>query len=44
MHDIAQSEAIRLNSLMELNWLETGMQPAPGETLSFRKNQNQFPN
>jgi hypothetical protein len=35
MHDIAQSEAIRLNSLMELNWLETGMQPAPGETLSL---------
>jgi hypothetical protein len=37
LHDIAQAEAIRLKSLMELNWLETGMRPAPGETLSLQE-------
>lgn len=43
MHDIAQAEAIRLNSLMELNWLETGMQPAPGETLSLQEKSISIP-
>ena len=43
LHDIAQAEAIRLNSLMELNWLETGMQPAPGETLSLQEKSKSIP-
>jgi LysM repeat protein len=36
LHDIAQQEAIRLESLMELNRLKEGMQPAIGEKLSLR--------
>jgi LysM repeat protein len=33
LHDIAQQEAIRLESLLELNNLEADMQPAAGEQL-----------
>lgn len=36
MHDIAQEQAIRLESLQELNWLKEGEVPAPGEQLSLR--------
>ncbi|HMK27121.1 MAG TPA: glucosaminidase domain-containing protein [Chitinophagaceae bacterium] len=36
LHDIAQQEAIRLESLLELNQLEAGMQPAAGEQLSLQ--------
>jgi LysM repeat protein len=36
LHDIAQQEAIRLESLLELNYLEEGMQPAAGEQLSLQ--------
>lgn len=43
LHDIAQAEAIRLKNLMELNWLETGMQPAPGETLSLQEKSTSIP-
>lgn len=43
LHDIAQAEAIRLKSLMELNWLETGMEPAPGEKLSLKEKSKSIP-
>lgn len=33
LHDIAQAEAIRMESLLELNQLQRWMQPAPGQTL-----------
>ncbi len=36
LKDIAQAEAIRLESLQELNWLRDDMQPAVGERLSLR--------
>jgi hypothetical protein len=37
LHDIAQKEAIRLESLLELNWLkDEDMQPAIGEQLSLQ--------
>ena len=36
LHDIAQIEAIRLESLLELNWLGEDMQPAIGEQLSLQ--------
>ncbi len=36
LHDIAQVEAIRLESLLEYNLLAPGMQPAVGEKLSLR--------
>jgi LysM repeat protein len=36
LHDIAQIESIRLESLMEYNGLTPGMQPAVGEKLSLR--------
>jgi LysM repeat protein len=36
LHDIAQDEAIRLESLMELNWLKDGEMPAVGEKLSLK--------
>ena len=36
LHDIAQKEAIRLESLMELNGLKEDMQPAIGEQLSLQ--------
>lgn len=37
LHSIAQSEAIRLASLLEYNYLGYGMQPAPGEILYLRE-------
>lgn len=36
LHDIAQAEAIRLESLLELNWLRDGEMPAVGERLSLK--------
>jgi LysM repeat protein len=36
LHDIAQQEAIRLESLLELNLLEEDMQPLIGEQLSLQ--------
>ena len=36
LHDVAQKEAIRLESLLELNQLEADMQPAAGEQLSLQ--------
>jgi hypothetical protein len=33
LHDIAQEEAIRIESLLEYNQLQSGMQPAPGQKL-----------
>lgn len=36
LHDICQAEAIRLESLLELNRLEKSMQPAVGEKLYLR--------
>lgn len=37
LHDIAQLQAIRLENLVEYNWLKTGEMPAVGEHLSLRK-------
>lgn len=37
LHNIAQSEAIRLESLKELNWLKDTDRPAPGERLYLQK-------
>ncbi|MBL7708571.1 MAG: glucosaminidase domain-containing protein [Chitinophagaceae bacterium] len=36
LRDIAQEEALRLESLLEYNWLSAGQQPAIGERLSLR--------
>lgn len=36
LYDIAQSEGIRLESLLEYNFLQQHMQPAPGENLHLR--------
>jgi len=36
LHDISQLEAIRLESLLELNWLKKDMHPAIGEQLSLQ--------
>ncbi|MEI2739908.1 MAG: glucosaminidase domain-containing protein [Chitinophagaceae bacterium] len=36
LHDIAQQEAIRLESLRELNWLKENEKPAIGERLSLK--------
>ncbi|MFN8290355.1 MAG: glucosaminidase domain-containing protein [Chitinophagaceae bacterium] len=41
--DIAQEEAIRLESLMELNWLKDGEMPAIGEQLSLMKKSSATP-
>lgn len=43
LHDIAQQEAIRLESLVELNWLTEGGMPAVGEQLSLRKKSAAMP-
>lgn len=43
LHDIAQEEAIRLESLLEYNWLNTGQQPAVGERLSLRAKAGSMP-
>jgi Mannosyl-glycoprotein endo-beta-N-acetylglucosaminidase/LysM domain len=37
LHDIAQLQAIRLENLVEYNWLKTGEVPAAGEQLSLKK-------
>lgn len=37
LHDIAQKQGMRLESLLELNWLTGKERPAPGEHLSLRK-------
>jgi hypothetical protein len=37
LHDIAQHQAIRIESLLELNGLRTGDRPAVGATLSLRE-------
>jgi LysM repeat protein len=36
LHDIAQAEAIRMESLLQLNWLKEGEMPAAGQTLSLK--------
>ena len=43
LHTIAQTEAIRLESLLEYNNLAGGMQPAVGETLSLRSKTSLMP-
>lgn len=43
LHDIAQLEAIRLESLLEFNWLSEEMQPAIGEKLSLQKKSASIP-
>lgn len=43
LHDIAQQQAIRLESLRELNWLKQGEMPAVGEQLSLHKKASVIP-
>jgi LysM repeat protein len=43
LHTIAQTEAMRLESLLEYNNLNGGMQPAVGETLSLRSKTSLMP-
>lgn len=43
LHDIAQTEAIRLESLKELNWLKDGEMPAAGEKLSLKTKSSVIP-
>ncbi len=43
LHDIAQQQAIRLESLVELNWLNPGEIPAIGEQLSLKKKSSTIP-
>ncbi len=43
LHDIAQQQAIRLESLRELNWLKEEEKPAIGETLSLRSKSLSMP-
>lgn len=43
LHDIAQREAIRIESLLELNWLREGEVPAVGEQLSLHKKSSNVP-
>jgi LysM repeat protein len=43
LHDIAQCQAIRLESLRELNWLKEGDMPAAGEKLSLRSKSSTIP-
>ncbi len=43
LHDIAQQEAIRLESLLELNWLKNGELPAVGEQLSLQRKASSNP-
>lgn len=43
LHDIAQQEAIRLESLKELNWLRGDDKPAIGEILSLRSKSTALP-
>lgn len=41
--DIAQTEAIRMESLLEYNWLKPGQVPAVGEKLSLKKKSDNMP-
>lgn len=43
LHDIAQEQGIRLESLQELNWLKEGDMPAIGEKLSLRSKSTKMP-
>lgn len=43
LHDIAQEQGIRLESLMEYNWLRFGQEPAVGERLTLRGKSNVMP-
>lgn len=43
LHDIAQQQAIRLESLMELNWLNKNEKPAIGEKLSLKSKSPAMP-
>lgn len=43
LHDIAQSEGIRLESLLEYNLLKDDMQPAVGEKLNLKWKVSQMP-
>ena len=43
LRDIAQQQAIRLESLQELNWLRGDMQPAVGERLYLRSKSTSMP-
>lgn len=43
LHDIAQQQAIRIESLLELNWLRKGEVPAIGEQLSLQKKSSTIP-
>jgi len=43
LHDIAQQEAIRLESLLELNWLKKNDMPAAGEQLNLHNKSTVMP-
>jgi LysM repeat protein len=43
LHDIAQLEAIRLESLQELNWLKQDQIPAAGEKLNLKIKSSTIP-
>jgi len=43
LHEIAQAEAIRYESLLELNWLKNNERPAPGEFLSLQQKSATIP-
>ena len=43
LHEIAQKQGIRLESLLELNWLKNNEQPAPWEQLSLKKKSSAMP-
>ena len=43
LYDIAQAEGIRLESLLEYNFLKEGMQPAAGEKLNLKWKASQGP-
>jgi hypothetical protein len=43
LHDIAQAEAIRIENLMELNYLKEGQTPAPGQKLYLKTKASAIP-
>jgi hypothetical protein len=43
LHDISQLQAIRLESLRELNWLGKNEVPAPGVSLSLKTKSASMP-
>jgi len=43
LHDIAQQQGIRLETLLELNWLTADAKPAPGERLHLKKKAASMP-